>query len=193
MCELNTNSHIPFSDTTSGPIREEKSEWWMLYICPSIRMEISDSRWKHFSRILYLEFLLKFTHISRFGFKSDTNHLLFKWRHIYIYMIGFYNKIRGLCSALRINWQFKHLSFCRRSRILRQFVRLLLDKQYTCFAEYSHTQHHSVYECILWNKYRRNRGKLVSLYVWKKDNKYDTALLKLQYSQYGIWSYRSTL
>lgn len=96
---------------------------------PSIRMEISDPHWTHFLRILYLKILLKFTHISWFGFKSDTNHLLFRWRHIYIYMIGFYNKIRSLYKALRINLQFKHLPFYRGSRILRQFIRVLLDNQ----------------------------------------------------------------
>jgi hypothetical protein len=30
------------------------------------------------SRILYLEFVLKFTQVFRFGFKSDTNHLVFR-------------------------------------------------------------------------------------------------------------------
>jgi hypothetical protein len=120
------------------PIREEKGECWELYICPSTRMEISDSHWKHFSRILYLGILFKFTHISRFAFKSDTNHLLFRWRHIYIYMIDFYNKIRGISKALKIidnlnNFLFK-ITFTNEctSYLTYKMLKFTIERLYIC-------------------------------------------------------------
>lgn len=121
----------------------KKREWWVFYICPSIRMEKSDSHWNYFSRILYFEFFLEFTSIFRFGFKSDTNHPLFRRRHSYIYMIGFYNKIIVLCETLKINWRFKHLSFYRTSRILRQLIRVLLGNQ-ICVSQNIVTQNTAV-------------------------------------------------
>ena len=144
-CALNTNSTFSFSDKTFGLIREEKSEWWVFYICPSIRMEKAILTGNNFLEfyISIIFFFLEFASIFRFGFKLDTNHPLFRRRHIYIYMIGFYNRISVLCEALKIKWRIKHFSFYRTSRILRQLIRVLLGNQ-ICVSQNIVTQNTTV-------------------------------------------------
>jgi hypothetical protein len=110
-----------------GPIREEKreSDECFIPVRPSVRKKATLTGSTFLEFFICNFFLLKSTHIFRFGVRSDTNNPLFRWRHVYICMIGF-----------RMNWRFKYFSFYRRSRITsikdqakRGFIHVLLDNQ----------------------------------------------------------------
>jgi hypothetical protein len=63
-----------------------KSECYIRYVCPSVRVEQLGSYWTYFHEIWYLNIFRRyFEKIQVPWWKSDKNNRYFTWRPIYIF------------------------------------------------------------------------------------------------------------